>query len=225
MNKSLQSILIVVAIIAVAFGGFYFVKYEKVQKEIQTIKTDPSTTQKATAAETQKLIGEVGKLMELPKETPTIATVTDASKLKSQEFFQNAQNGDKVLIYTAEKKAILYRESLNKIVDVAPVNIGTPSATQQQAKVALLNGSDVSGASSKIETQIKTLYPGVEITSRDNAKAKYAKTTVVALNDAAKSAAANLAGDLKATVGNLPSGENKPTGADLLVIIGSDLAK
>ena len=67
-------------------------------------------------------------------ETPTIATVTDASKLKDQAFFTNAVTGDKVLIYTNAKKAFLYRPSTNKIINIAPVNLGSgtgaaPAAT------------------------------------------------------------------------------------------------
>ncbi len=73
---------------------------------------------------TQNLVTEVGKLMILPSnETPTVATVNDKDKLKGQAFFATAQNGDKVLIYTGIKKAILYRPSIHKIVDVVPVAV------------------------------------------------------------------------------------------------------
>lgn len=79
--------------------------------------------------DTKKLIEEVGKLIELPQgEDPTVATVTDVEKLRDQVFFQRAQNGDKVLIYQNAKKAILYSPTLKKVIDVAPINLGSPSA-------------------------------------------------------------------------------------------------
>ena len=83
--------------------------------------------QKVAQAEAEALIERVSKLIVLPEgEDPTIATVTDPEPLKSQAFFANAKKGDKVLIYTNAKKAILYDPVANKIVEVAPVNIGTP---------------------------------------------------------------------------------------------------
>jgi hypothetical protein len=129
-SKFLQIALGIIGIVILFFGGFYYFKYQNAQKEIQTIKTNSNTLQKAQAAQTQELIDKVGKLMELPKETPTVAVIVDASKLKNQPFFANGKNGDKILIYTTLGKAILYRESLNKIVDVAPVSIGSSSASQ-----------------------------------------------------------------------------------------------
>jgi uncharacterized membrane protein len=65
----------------------------------------------------------VGKLMELPAEKPTVATVSDVTKLPiaTQPFFTAAKNGDKVLFYNDAKKAILYRPQTNKIVNVAPI--------------------------------------------------------------------------------------------------------
>jgi hypothetical protein len=122
--RFLQIALGIIGIAVLFFGGFYYIKYQNAQKEIQTIKANSNTLQKAQAAQTQELVDKVGKLMELPKETPTVAVIVDASKLKGQPFFTNGKNGDKILIYTTIGKAILYRESLNKIVDVAPVSIG-----------------------------------------------------------------------------------------------------
>jgi len=70
----------------------------------------------------------VGKLMELPHETPTIATVTDVNKLEDQPFFAKAQNGDKVLIFSAAQRAIIYRPSTNKVIDITPIQTA-PSAS------------------------------------------------------------------------------------------------
>lgn len=72
----------------------------------------------------KKLLIEVGKLITLPQgEDPTVATVTDIEKVKEQPFFKNAKNGDRVIIYTNAKKAILYRPSEKRIIEVGAVNI------------------------------------------------------------------------------------------------------
>ena len=83
-----------------------------------------SKTGNQTTNDTKSLIAAVGKLMVLPSgEEPTVATVTDVTKLEAQPFFKNAKNNDKVLIYSNAKKAILYRQSENKIIEVGDVNI------------------------------------------------------------------------------------------------------
>lgn len=66
---------------------------------------------------------KVGRLIELPSdEQPTIVTVSDKDKLAGQLFFLNAQDGDKVLIFPKAGKAILYRPSEDKIIEVGVVN-------------------------------------------------------------------------------------------------------
>jgi len=47
--------------------------------------------------------------------------VTDANSFSNQAGFENAENGDKVLIYTNAKKAILYRPSINEIIVVTDI--------------------------------------------------------------------------------------------------------
>lgn len=84
-----------------------------------------SNSQQSSQAENDKLVKQVGQIIELPSnEAPTVATVVDASKLKDQVFFSKAQNGDKVLLYAQAKKAILYRPLNRKIIEVAPINLG-----------------------------------------------------------------------------------------------------
>ncbi len=96
-------------------------------RQMRTFESDP---QIAAQRETAALIARVRALMVLPDEQPTIATVTDPSKLQDQEFFQGAKLGDKVLIFTAAKKAILYDPAANRIVDVAPLSASAPQPAQ-----------------------------------------------------------------------------------------------
>ncbi|RWZ78146.1 MAG: hypothetical protein EOT04_02705 [Candidatus Chaera renei] len=105
-----------------ALGGtwYFYNKYQQLRK-------NPSA---AVQADTKALVDRVGKLMELPTgETPTIATIQDKDKLKDQPFFKDAQNGDKILIYAQAKKAIIFRESNNKIINVGPIAINDTSQT------------------------------------------------------------------------------------------------
>ena len=110
--------LIAAVLVAVGFAGYFWY-------EASALKKNP---QRAAQEETKKLLANVSELIILPEgENPTIATVTDPEKLKDQPFFANAQTGDKVLIYTNSRKAILYSPTQNKIVEVAPINIGNPT--------------------------------------------------------------------------------------------------
>lgn len=123
LGFNLTTLIILIIIVASVAGSAYlYDTNQKTQTEIEKLKQDPSTVAKEQAKE---LLVEVGKIVVLPKgETPTIATVTDESKLADQPFFENAKKGDKVLIYTEAKKAYLYRPSTKKIIEIAPVRIG-----------------------------------------------------------------------------------------------------
>lgn len=88
--------------------------------EAKVAVSAPAATQK----QANDLVGRVGKLILLPTdEKPTVIAVKDASKLRSQQFYANAQNGDVTLVYPRHHKAILYRPSRNIIVNVATVTV------------------------------------------------------------------------------------------------------
>lgn len=125
-------LLLALLILSLAVLGVVYSQYQKTQNELAKVKKDP---QAIRAEETKKIVEQVSRVMVLPSnETPTIATITDISKIKNQPFFAKAENGDKLLIYTNARRAILFRPSTNKVIDIAPVNIGssgqsaTPSA-------------------------------------------------------------------------------------------------
>lgn len=112
--KNLVIILLAIGLIILVIG------YVHTKNQLKQLSNPQTVTQN----ETQDLIAKVGKLVVLPTgETPTLATVNDATKLKNQAFFKNAQNGDKVLIYNKAGQAILYRPSTNKIVQDSFVNL------------------------------------------------------------------------------------------------------
>ncbi len=115
----LISVLGLVTLVLIVTNIFFYNK-------VKTLRANPQIeTQAQNQAEVEKLVSDVGKLISLPtNEAPTIATVTDPEKLTGQPFFANAKVGDKVLIYAATRKAILYSPSENKIIEVAPLIIG-----------------------------------------------------------------------------------------------------
>ena len=115
IQKNIVAILVVVALAGAGSGYYFYHQYQVLKQNPQAI------TDKENAA----LVAKLDQLIELPtNEQPTIATVSDLSKLKDQPFFANAKIGDRVFIYTNAKKAILYDEAANKIIEVAPINIG-----------------------------------------------------------------------------------------------------
>lgn len=132
MNKFLTPRILLILVVVLAGTSIYF------YRQFSVIKQDPNAISKA---EVKTLTEKVGRLIVLPKdEDPTIATVSDPEALKDQTFFADAKKGDKVLIYTNAKKAILYDPTLNKIITVAPLTIGdSPSGSVTQEE---LSGSD-----------------------------------------------------------------------------------
>jgi hypothetical protein len=229
-NKSLWLILIIVILIVAALPAYYYYnQYHKTQVLLQNPKASAN-------AEVKDLIDKVGKLIELPSgETPTIATVADVTKLAGQPFFALAKNGDKVLIYTQAKEAILFRESIDKIIQVAPVNIGSPTASSSASSLAspipakvsvvIYNGTTTVGLASTAETKITSSLSGVIVSGKADAEGSYAKTQVIDVSGNQSSVASKIANLLGGSVSSsIPSGETKPH-ADILVVLGADFSK
>ena len=123
-QKFLKVVVPIVAVVAIVVAGYFY-------NQVRILKKNP---QVAAQQEVDQLVAKVSNLIVLPTgETPTIATISDPSALKDQPFFASAVKGDKVLIYAQAKKAILYSVNLNKILDVAPLTIGTQQAVNSPA--------------------------------------------------------------------------------------------
>ncbi len=111
-------VLVLIAVLALGAAYYYNSQLGKFKKNPQQFAQEEVTS----------VVDRVKQIMILPEgEQPTLATVADPSRLKEQPFFAKAKVGDKVLLYANARKAILYDPVANKIVEVAPINIGNPA--------------------------------------------------------------------------------------------------
>lgn len=123
-KKTIVWILALLVILGSLGAAFYF--YSKYQSA-QNALNNPEEVMKKEAKE---IADKISKFMDVPTdEEPNLATVLDKEKLKDQSFFARAENGDKVLIYTKAAKAILYRVSSGRVIEVAPISMTQPSVT------------------------------------------------------------------------------------------------
>ena len=114
-QNTLIIFLFVLVVLLGALAGYFYYKSER-----GMIKFTDSNNE----ADLSSLIEEVGKVIVLPTdEKPTIATVTDIEKLKGQPFFEKAKEGYRVLIYTNNKKAVLYDPFEKRVVEVGSLNL------------------------------------------------------------------------------------------------------
>ena len=121
-TSGLTTLLIILLVIATGAAVFFY-------RELAVVRQDP---ERVAQQETQALVDRVSQLIVLPEgEEPTIATVKDPEALRGQAFFAKAKVGDKALIYTTAKKAILYDPVANKILEVAPLIIGSSELEEE----------------------------------------------------------------------------------------------
>lgn len=213
-KKSMKSIfsgksaILIALVIAAAGVGFGVSQYNEAQK----LKT-PAGAQKVKDDEDNSLKAKVAILMQLPNEKPTVATV-DITKVKGQAFFKDAKNGDKVLIFAAARKAVIYRESTNKIINAGPIAVTSDQQAAQNVSVlASLNGSS-SDATGKL-ANVK------EITVTEaKATKNYSKTEVVDVSGSNGAKAQEIATALGGEVApSVPTGETAPDGAAIVVFV------
>lgn len=179
----------------------------------------------------QRIRDAVSLLTAVPTGTdPQVAVISDITKLPSQPFFQEAQNGDYLVIYT--EKGIIYRESENKIVavttlqDEAKASTGanntpvasssTPAATASALTVEIRNGSGKAGFGAIIKSKIEGSSVVVQKVG-NAANSNYPDTVIYAAPGVDVSALETTFG-VKA-VSTLPAGEGA-TASKVLVILG-----
>jgi hypothetical protein len=225
----LIGILTMLTTIGIITGVYYF------RQSVHQTSSMPGQTQE-TNVKIVDIVSRVGKLMELPEGVPTVATVTDVTKLANQPFFERAANGDIVLVYEDTRKAIMYRPSTNRIIEVATITLGqnlladqpaptptpTPGPTPIPVRVAIRNGTATIGLSKKLEDELMSKRGNITVVEKDNAKdSDWRSTAVVDVTGKNEKATSEIANLISARIVTIPDNEPKPQ-ADILIIIGAD---
>lgn len=128
-KKFLLPVVAVVLIVAFALAAGYF------YKQYQDVKKDPETAkQEKNKAETQRVMDKLkASILLTEQDAPTVARIEDPEKLKNsnKEFYKDIQKGDYLIIYP--KRAIVYRESNDQIINIAPI-INASDLQKKQAE-------------------------------------------------------------------------------------------
>lgn len=169
------------------------------------------------------LLRKLAALMILPSDIePTMAVIDDINLLKQTqpEFFKDAKNGDRLIIYP--DMAIIFDAAANKIVKIGPVIFPEPgNNATQPVTFAIYNGTGAAGQAAAMETTLTSVFQNAVVTVKDNAVGEYPETLVVDL--VGNYPGIDLIADqIGGTVAPLPEGEIKPEGATVLVIVGTD---
>lgn len=176
-------------------------------------------------AQLNKTISKLSSLMVLPEnEEPTLATVDNPGALTDPQLKAVAKTNDKVLLYYTAKKVIVYRPSVNKIVDIFPL-ILDPSVTESlDAKVEIRSGNGKPETSEQVKNIIIKDYKNLSVKEIGNASRQdYPSTVIIDLTDGQKyNLVNNIINEIGATRGVLPNGEPKPDNIDILIITGLD---
>ena len=208
-------------LLAAAPSYYFYHKYQILQKQVKVTETKDDVA---------ALMARVGKHILLPQgETPTVMTVTDKEKLSGQQFFANAKNGDKVLVYEKAKKAFLYDPDAERVIEVGPILTSTPSATLVSPTptitatytFAILNATLTKGLAETYAVKLASKVPGAQVIARGNAKSDYTKSLLVDVSRTHKDAVTALATALGLAVAPMPAGEATPS-SDFLIIVGAD---
>lgn len=224
----LRKLLLVVVVLLVV-TGLYF-KYERTQKELETLKSNPGAL---VQDEAKELIDKVSALTDLPVgEEPTVASITDVEKLKGQNFFVNAQNGDKIIIYPLSKRAVLYRPSTNKVIEAGSVAIGNAGLGVSGADGGGLSDGEsqvirlsvINGRNEDVTASVVAGLEGVmdfEVVERKNANSIYERTLVVDLSGGLGEEVGRIASAIGGEVSALPEGETAAD-VDVVIVVGED---
>lgn len=217
LSKTVMLVVVILFLLSFFVTGFFAWQYFQLKQRVQN-------PEQAEITEIETLLNKVSRLMVLPdNERPTIATVTDKTKLSDQEFFQKAQNGDKVIVYEKTKKAILYRPSINKIIEVSVINLQVPSPTimpfTKSPKVAIYNATSTPGYATIAEKQFKELLPNLNVVLKANPKLdSYTQSQIIDLTGKNQDWLNYASDKLDLLTAQLQPGEATPE-ADILIIV------
>jgi hypothetical protein len=92
-------------------------------------------------------------------EQPIFATVSNAKSLPSNDFFKNALNDDRILMYPKNKKVFLYRPSTKQVIAQAPLDYQMDQIASQSAAPSPAGTTDSTVQITSIPSEIPVVTP------------------------------------------------------------------
>jgi hypothetical protein len=208
----MKVLVAIVLVVALAAAVYFFVRYRQISDKYHEATMSQQERE-------QKTVDEVSKIMALPQgESPVILVVQDKNKLGAsaltQQYFANTQNNDVILAYEKANISVVYRPSEKRIIKTD--NYTNFVRAANPIKIAILAATD---QQTTIETTILEKVLNAEIIAKNVPKTSLSGSYVVDVTGQNQQAAQDLANELKLMVGSLPAGEDRPEGAQLIVVI------
>lgn len=208
-------ICFVVVVASLAFGGYFFYKYQDLNSKYKELT-------QSTEDRDKKLVEEVSKLYNVPaydKEKPTVLLVSNKDQLKSAsdasaKFFENAENNDYVLAYKDADISIIYRKNDKKIIKTD--NYSNFLAAANPINISIVA---IDTAQNTIQQKIGSQFKNAVVSLKNTPKTTVPKGVVYATSPDFSDAAKQLAQLLGYDVAALPAGEDVPAeGIDIVII-------
>ena len=143
---------------------------------------------------------------------PAVLSVIDAS-ITNQPFLEEAENGDKVLLFYKAKTSVLYRPSEHRIVKAG-------SFTPPPTKVFIRDGGSDDARLDEVQEKLKKIE-NIELVSQDQSvQANYSGIQIINVTGRYDDMVKTITESLSASTAGLPTGESAPD-ADILIIVGT----
>jgi hypothetical protein len=215
-RKSPFKIVSILLILALAATSVFFYLQYKDAKSDDLVK------------EHARIIEAVGSQTELPEEDPAISQIDNINELADQEFFEDADNGDWLLMYPSTNQAFIYREDGDRIINVGPfvfesastesstTTTTTAPASETASVVIVAENNDSNNTTARLNTDFAGRVNVTQVAS----ETPITTTVLVVNNEAFSGLADEIAPIVDGAVGTAPAGQPAQEG-DIIIYLAN----
>ena len=111
-------------VIAIVLSGYYLLSNPSIQTDEGQKQTEINAIPQLDEKQVQEIVTQIEKVTPVKKdEKPVITEIVDVENLKkTNAFYKDAQNGDKLIVFAQDKKVIIYRPSTNQVINIAALS-------------------------------------------------------------------------------------------------------
>ena len=154
-NRRWLLLAVIVILAGLIWLGF---SYYQAQSKLKAL-SDPQQRLEMEQAEVQNILKRVSRHILVPEgEEPTVATINDVARLAAdQPFYEDAVNGDKVLVFVKNKVAIIYSPKRDIIVNMGPIVLNEDKPAGSAEVIPSNNIAAAKGEAATSSASIKDL--------------------------------------------------------------------